>query len=133
VKMVGVAVIAGLLGLAGVSPAEAGAQLHAAGTGILTGRVTRWPAAPVEGPGISRAAVPAPGLKLVVYGPPQQELAAVITDARGEYRVTLPPGTYRIDLAPAPGRQFTKDLPATVVVVPGQETRLDVRLDTGRR
>jgi hypothetical protein len=43
----------------------------------------------------------------------------------------LPPGRYDVLAGPLPVMQFTKDLPATVVIVPDQETRLDVRIDTG--
>ena len=45
----------------------------------------------------------------------------------------LPPGTYRVEVGPLTGIEFTKDLPATVTVTAGQETRLDVHIDTGLR
>ena len=60
------------------------------------------------------------------------EVRSVVTDDRGRYAVTLPAGDYRVTTdAVRPG--FTRDLPATVNVLPGRETRLDVRIDTGIR
>jgi Carboxypeptidase regulatory-like domain len=130
---VGVALITGLLGLAGLSQVHAEPQPQSAGMGALAGSVTRWPGSPVGGPGISGPEAPAAGVKLVVYGPASQAIASVLTDERGHFRVTLPPGAYRIEMAPAQGREFTKDLPATVIITQGQETRLDLRLDSGVR
>ena len=127
------AVLLGLLSLAGGAQAGAGAQPPSAGTGTLAGRVIRWPTSPVQGPGLPPAAAPAPGVKLVIYGPGRQEIATVLTDAAGHFRLNLPPGSYLIEMAPEKGRGFSKDLPATVIITQGQETRLNVRIDTGIR
>ena len=128
------ALLVGLLGLAGGrSQADDGAQPPAAGMGVLTGDVTRWPTSPVQGPGLPSATAPAVGVKLLIYGPERQEIATVLTDAAGKYRLELPPGSYVIEMAPAKGRGFSKDLPATVTITPGRETRLNVRIDTGIR
>jgi len=127
------ALLVGLLGPAGGSRADAGAGPPSAGMGVLTGFVTRWPTSPVQGPGLPPAAAPAPGVKLVVYGPGRQEIATVLTDDAGQYRLNLPPGSYLIERAPDQGRGFTKDLPATVTITRGQETRLNIRIDTGIR
>lgn len=88
---------------------------------------------PLQGPGMPPATAPAPGLKLVIYGPGRQEITSVLTDEGGTYQVKLPPGTYLIEMAPEKGLGFTKDLPATVIITQGQETRLNIRLDTGIR
>jgi hypothetical protein len=69
----------------------------------------------------------------MIYGPGRQEIATVLTDQAGQYRLNLPPGSYLIEMAAAKGRGFTKDLPATVTITQGQETRLDIRIDTGIR
>ncbi len=128
------ALLVGWLGPAGGrSQADDGAKPLAAGMGALTGHVTRWPLSPVQGPGLPPATAPAPGVKLLIYGPGRQESATVRTDAAGEYRIELPPGTYLIEMALEKGRGFTKDLPATVTITPGQETRLNVQIDTGIR
>jgi hypothetical protein len=126
------ALLVGLLTLACGAQAD-GAGPQATGMGILAGRITAWPQSPVQGPGISSAATPVPGVKLVISEPSRQEITQVLTDAQGQYRVNLPPGTYRIEMAYGQGRGFSKDLPATVIITPGRETRLDLRLDTGIR
>ena len=127
------ALLVGLLGVAGGSRADEGATPPAAGMGALSGSVIRWPMSPVQGPGLPPAAAPAAGVKLVVYGPGRQEIATVLTDQAGHYRLNLPPGSYLIEMAPVKGRGFTKDLPATVTITQGQETRLNIRIDTGIR
>jgi hypothetical protein len=128
------ALLVGLLGLADSrGQADEGAQRPAAGMGVLTGLVTRGPISPVQGPGLPPAAATAPGVKLLIYGPGRQEIATVRSDAAGRYRVNLPPGSYLVELALEKGRGFSKDLPATVTITPGRETRLNVRIDTGIR
>jgi hypothetical protein len=126
-------VLAGVVSLPWGSYADAGSKTQAAGMGTLTGYVTLWPASPVARPGSEPAPRPAPGVKLLVYGPAREEIAAVTTDAAGRFRVDLLPGTYLLEMGPRKGKEFTKDLPATVTITPGQETRLDLRLDTGIR
>ncbi len=118
-------VLAGLVSLPGGS--------QAAGMGTLTGHVTLGPVSPVQRPGIQPAQLPASGVKLLIFGPARQEIAAVATDADGQFRCDLPPGDYLVEMVPRKGKEFTKDLPATVTINPGQETRLDIRLDTGIR
>ena len=127
------AVLAGWLTLAGPGQAGDVARPLPAGIGLLTGRLTRGPASPVGGPGIKSSEAPASGLKLLIYNPARQEIASIITGESGHYRLPLPPGPYLIELAPGQGRVFSKDLPARVVITPGQETRLNLRLDTGLR
>lgn len=126
-------VLLGLMILPQGIRAEEGSKPQAARMGTLTGAVTLGPVSPVQGPGSKPAQVPAPGVKLLVYTSARQEAAAVTTDAAGQFRCDLPPGTYRLEMVPRKGKEFTKDLPATVTITPGQETRLDIRLDTGMR
>jgi len=57
----------------------------------------------------------------------------VVTNDQGQYRVNLPPDTYRVSAVSLPRGSSTKELPATVTVTEGQETRLDIRIDTGIR
>jgi hypothetical protein len=111
----------------------AGARSQPAEMGVLAGSVSFWPGAPVEQRGRPAPRRPAPGVKLMIYGPGRQEIAAVTTDQQGEFRLPLPSGTYRVEMAPLKGRLFTKDLPASVVITPGRETRLPILLDTGLR
>ena len=131
VTLICLALLVGLLGLARGSRADK-APTPSAGIS-LTGLVTRGPTSPVQGPGLPPATAPAAGVKLVIYGPGRQEIATVLTDTAGQYRLNLPPGSYLIEMAPEKGRGFSKDLPATVTITQGQETRLNIRIDTGIR
>jgi hypothetical protein len=101
--------------------------------GVFAGRVMRSPTCPVGGAGMSCPAEPASGVTLSILSLGGEKIASVVTNDRGAYRVSLPSGTYRAETAPRPGLEFTKDLPATVTITTGQETRLDVTLDTGMR
>jgi hypothetical protein len=103
------------------------------GLGVLTGRVTRGPLSPVEGiPGGRRAEVVA-GFRIVISGSDGRQVESVVTNDQGQYQVNLPSGTYRISAGALPRGSSTKDLPTTVTVRDGQETRLDIRVDTGIR
>ncbi len=125
----GVALAAGIFVLAGGLVQG----LNAQETGVLTGMVTVWPSSPVEGPGIPARTKPLAGVKLIIYGPEGQEKAAVVSDQEGRYRVELPPGAYRLVMAPGGPRRISKDLPAEITIAPGKETRRDIRVDTGIR
>lgn len=125
--------MAGMLCLPGGGQANAKAGPQSPGKGTLAGRVSLGPISPVEGPGSTPARRPAPGVKLLIYGATGEEITSVTTDAEGQFRVDLLPGAYRLELAPRPGKEFTKDLPATVTITPGRETRLDIHLDTRLR
>jgi hypothetical protein len=103
------------------------------GTGVLVGRVTMGPISPVVRPGDAEAPAGVPDARIVISGLDGQEIASVVTDAAGGYRVRLSPGRYRIDMPTPPGVSFTKGLPATVTITEGQEARLDIRVDTGIR
>ena len=50
----------------------------------------------------------------------------------GTYRVELEPGTYVVTLAPN-GIDFSKDLPQTISLEPGETVALDIDIDTGIR
>lgn len=102
------------------------------GMGVLTGTVVLWPVTPNERPGMPSTA-PASGVRIVVSGPDGREIQSMLTDAAGLYRTNLPPGTYQVTIPQLPIPQRTKDLPATVTISAGQETRLDIRIDTGLR
>ena len=101
--------------------------------GLLAGLVTRGPLRPVEGPGDIRSSVAVPGARIIVSTLAGQEIQSVTTDDQGAYTVSLPPGTYRVTMVIPAGAGFTKDLPATVTIVAGTKTRLNIRIDTGIR
>jgi len=62
----------------------------------------------------------------------KREIARAQIDPDGNYEVTLPVGTYAVDINHA-GVDQGIDLPQTVEIVSGQVTRLDVIIDTGVR
>lgn len=126
-------VLAGILCLPGGSRSGENVRPQAPEKGTLVGQISLGPLSPVERRGSPPARRPAVGVKLLVYGPAGQEIAVVTTDKTGQFCVSLPPGAYRIELAPRKGREFTKDLPQTVTIAPGRETRLDIHLDTRMR
>lgn len=105
-------------------------------TGTLEGHVTIGPLVPVVRPGEPE---PTPGpevyasRKIVVYAQDgRTEVARVDIDSRGNYGVTLAPGTYVVDINHA-GIDRGIGLPKTVEIVSNQVTHLDVEIDTGIR
>src|SRR5574337_972284 len=109
-----------------------GEKSEKAATGRLTGRATRGPMSPVERKDMPRPYEPADGIKFLILTTSGQEIQSVVTDKQGNYRVDLPPGTYRVEMPQSP-LGWTKDLPTEVTIAENEETRLDIRLDTGLR
>ena len=105
----------------------------AAGAGKLTGKVMRAPTSPVGRIGVPSPSEPAANVKLVITTLAGQEFASVVTDEQGVFSISLPPDTYRVETTALSGMEFTKDLPATVVITEGRKTRLDIHIDTGIR
>jgi hypothetical protein len=101
-------------------------------SGKLTGRATWSPISPVVRKDMPSPYEPADGVKFVILTPSGKEIQSVITDKQGRYSVDLPPGTYRVEMSRSP-LGFTKDLPTEVAIAENQETRMDIRLDTGIR
>jgi len=105
-------------------------------TGTLEGHVTIGPLVPVMREG-ELEPTPAPEVyasrQIVIYAQDgRTEITRVQIDAKGNYRVTLPVGTYVVDINRI-GIDRGIDLPKTVEIVSGQVTRLDVEIDTGIR
>ena len=117
---------------AGAEPVQPPPQTVAQ-MGALTGRATRYPASPVENVGQPPPTVPFPGARIRVLAPGGHEVASAVTDEAGKYRLSLSPGTYRIEIGPLGPMAFTKDLPRTITICPGRETRLDISVDIGLR
>jgi hypothetical protein len=59
--------------------------------------------------------------------------ASATTNAQGEFRLTLPAGTYQVTLGGLQPIESVKNLPLTATVRPGTETRLEILIDTGVR
>jgi hypothetical protein len=105
----------------------------AAVAGKLTGKVMKGPTTPVGRPDMPSPSEPAVNVKLVIMTPAGQEAGSIVTNKQGVYSISLPPGTYRVETTSLTGIEFTRDLPATVVITEGRETRLDIHIDTGMR
>src|SRR5262245_16895945 len=101
--------------------------------GTLVGRVTRGPVCAVQTAERPCPPEPAPGVQLVISPLGGEGTNSVQTDDEGAYRISLPPGTYRIEMSAPGSMEFTKDLPTTVTVTEGQETHRNISLDTGIR
>jgi hypothetical protein len=104
--------------------------------GTLEGRVTIGPMLPAMREGLTEP-TPAPEAyaqrQIVIYAENgQREISRVQIDHDGNYQVTLPAGTYVVDINHA-GVDQGLDLPRTVEIVSGQVTNLDVTIDTGVR
>src|SRR6266851_4389685 len=103
--------------------------------GVLAGRVTRGPLTPVQ-----RADQPEPGsgvagAELDINRADGTMVTSVKTDHRGNYRVSLPAGTYTLTMPSVRqyGAMSTKVLPATMRLAAGETKHFDIRLDTGIR
>ena len=101
--------------------------------GVLVGRVTRGPASSIESLAGQLGPSPVANIRIVISREGGEAVTSGLTDMRGEYRIDLPSGTYRVDIGPLAGMEYTKDLPAVVAVSAGRETRLDLHIDTGIR
>lgn len=101
--------------------------------GVLVGRVTREPASSIESLAGQLGPPPVSNIRIVISSGAGEAVTSGMTDTRGDYRIDLPSGTYRVEIGPLTGMEYTKDLPAVVAVSAGRETRLDFRIDTGIR
>ena len=100
--------------------------------GILQGTVSKGPLSPASPPGVSGNA-PVPRARVDIAKTDGKSSMSVETDTGGKFRVALAPGTYTITMPSLHGAMFSKDLPASVTIAPGQEQSLTIVLDTGIR
>ncbi len=104
--------------------------------GTLQGHVSIGPLSPVERVGAPTPTVPpevyAARQIVVYYSDGKKVVTRISLDAQGNYRVTLAPGTYVVDMART-GIDRAKGLPATVTVESEKTTTLDITIDTGIR
>ena len=119
---------------------EAPSPQQAPTTGVLFGSVTTMlppTAGPREGgvpgpiPGGSSAPVAVAHVGIAPVG--SSHIWWVVTSVDGSFAIRVPAGTYRVTLEARPGMGVARGLPATVTVEAGQQTRLDIHLDTGIR
>ena len=94
-------------------------------TGVLLGGVTLGPISP-----LGFRTEPMSSAQIIISSLDRSEIKSVVTDDQGRFSISLSPGKYRVVMPHLPPRgRFTKNLPATVTIVEGQETCLDVLLD----
>jgi len=104
-------------------------------TGLLEGVATIGPLCPVEPCHISdeqRAAVYAARHLVITGEGPSPLVYEVPFSADGHYRVGLPGGRYRVDMAKN-GIDRSPDVPQTVAIQPGETVTLNLLIDTGIR
>ena len=63
----------------------------------------------------------------------KQEIARVTADENGNYRVTLPPGDYILDVPGRRPRGHVRATPQPFTIVPNQTVHVDMNIDTGVR
>ena len=104
--------------------------------GYLEGHASIGPLQPVERIGVPTPTPPpaaCTGRGLVILtADTGAEVQRIAFGADCTYRVSLPPGSYRVELDRR-GIDTSRDLPRTVTIQAGQTTRLDVSIDTGIR
>jgi hypothetical protein len=105
-------------------------------TGTLKGQVTIGPLSPVSREGVPDP-TPAPEVyaarEIVIYAQNgRSEVARAQINARGTYQVTLPVGTYVVDINRV-GIDRGIGLPRKIKILSQQVTVLDVEIDTGIR
>ena len=104
--------------------------------GVLEGRLTNGPLAPVVGEGQAEP-TPAPEVfqawPVIVYKlDGDSEIARASAGPNGNYTIQLPAGRYLVDTA-RPGVGGGVNLPQEVEIIRAQVTRLDIEIDTGIR
>jgi Carboxypeptidase regulatory-like domain len=97
------------------------------------GRVTKGPLSPVERFGGPPPFVGVVGARIEIATEHGDQVTSVLTDASGDFKVRLAPGTYNLTMPSMHGAMFTRDLPATVTITAGVAKQINIYLDTGIR
>ncbi len=104
--------------------------------GTLAGHITIGPLTPVE-----RVGVPTPTIapqvfaarRILVYrADGRTEVTRIQPDENGDYRVSLAPGDYVVDMVRV-GIDRAQGLPAAITIASGVTVTLDIAIDTGIR
>jgi hypothetical protein len=103
--------------------------------GTLVGKVSIGPICPVERVGQPCPAPPEAyaARTFLVLSSPKKPVASFHADEQGNYRLSLPPGTYTVVSAKTGMGFMSKDLPRVVTIKAGQTTTLNISVDTGIR
>jgi hypothetical protein len=109
--------------------------LAASHPGVIEGHINIGPLSPVEhvgGPTTAALAEAYRSLKVTVFAADgKTEVAQLTPDSQGNFRQSLAPGTYVLDV---PRSRMTKaNLPQTITIVSDQTVHVDINIDTGIR
>ena len=99
--------------------------------GVLLGSVSRGPLTPHEEAG-ARQGNPVEGARIVVSTIDNKPVTTIVSDSSGNFKISLPPGKYRLTTEAVDGAR-PRNMPATVSLTAGKETRFDFFFDTGLR
>jgi hypothetical protein len=72
-------------------------------------------------------------MRLKIIGRPSGKVFTVLTDKNGVGKISLQPGTYRVEMQPKPELGIARDLPANVTITTGATVTLHVNVDSGIR
>lgn len=124
------------LGCAG-RRAQEPAQVSEGETGRLEGHVSIGPLRPVQRLDQPPPSVPPEAYAsrpiVILASDGTTEVKRVKIDPDGTYRVSLPAGSYVVDIARTSRIERARPLPRPVTIVKGQTVRLDIDIDTGLR
>ena len=70
---------------------------------------------------------------IILSGDGKKEIARVIADENGKFRVALPPGNYVLDVQGRLPKGHVRAKPQRFTVVSNQTVRIDMDIDTGIR
>ncbi len=119
------------LGLALALAACARSGVAEPASGSIRGTVLRGPLCPVV-----TSASPCPdepvGAAKVVVRADGEVVATAMSGPDGAFSLRLPPGSYRVELAPG-GAQGTPTRPVSVALEADEVVRVELRVDTGIR
>ncbi len=123
----------GCVSVAVLSVLAGPALIHAAPTGIVVGHLSIVAHEEVE---LADEKAPAVATfaryPLVILGKDEKEVTRVTADAKGDYRVVLPPGDYVLD-AQGRTRRHLRAKPQPFTVISNQTVRVDLTIDPGVR
>ncbi|MDO8551301.1 MAG: carboxypeptidase-like regulatory domain-containing protein [bacterium] len=95
----------------------------------IYGKATLGPTCPVQKIG-QECNIPYQGTVIIKNYNQSQEVTSFTTDSKGEFRVSLPPGTYYLSVG---GNRFPFLKTPSVEVKTNQYTKIDLNADTGIR
>jgi hypothetical protein len=120
-----------LLLLAACAPTSTGAGGQ---QGTLTGNVIAGPTCPVQQAETPCPPAPVTNREVTIKTSDGTVAATAMTDAHGDFSVSLAAGSYQVQVAIIPGQiGVQQTTPGQVTIAAGQTTHVEIMLDTGIR